>query len=155
MMAVKLVRLIERNSELLAHSLIQKVAESHKCEEMRKVPRKELESRAFEVYQNLSDWLMNRTERDIERTYVELGKHRCRQGVAFNNVFWALILTKENLWDFLQRECVEETALDLHCEFELLRALDHFFDRAIYYLSVGYYQAHQEIAREHAVVSHA
>lgn len=149
MIALKLVRLIERHSEELAQSLIHKIETSQKCSELRKIPRNEIESRAFEIYLHLSEWLMNKTEHDIERGYVELGKHRCHQGIAFNNVFWGIILTKENLWDFLQRELVEDSPLELRGEFELLRMLDQFFDRALYYLSVGYWQAHQEIMHEH------
>jgi hypothetical protein len=148
MIALKLVHLIERHSEELAHSLIHKIENSPKCAELKKVPRKEIESRAFEVYQCLSDWLLNKTEYDIERTYVALGSHRCRQGIAFNNVFWGIILTKENLWDFLQRECLEENALELHSEFELLRMLDQFFDRALYYVAVGYCHTQQELINE-------
>lgn len=155
MIALKLVRLIEQHSEELAHSLIHKIESSHKCAELKKIPRNEIECRAFEIYVHLSEWLLHRTEHDIERTYVALGKHRCRQGVAFNNVFWGIILTKENLWDFLQREFFEETAYELRSELELLRMLDQFFDCALYYLSVGYWHAHQEIMDEHTMATHA
>jgi hypothetical protein len=151
MIALKLVHLIEQHSEELAHSLIHKIENSPKCAELKKVPRREIESRAFEIYVNLSEWLLNKTEHDIERTYVGLGEHRCRQGVAFNNVFWGIILTKENLWDFLRRESLEESALNLYGEFELLRMLDQFFDRALYYLSVGYWHTHQELLHEHTL----
>ncbi len=152
MIALKLVHLIEQHSEELAHSLIHKIENSAKSSELKKIPRREIESRAFEIYTHLSEWLLNKTEWDIERTYVELGKHRCRQGIAFNHVFWGILLTKENLWDFLQRESLEETAIELRGEFELLRMLDQFFDRALYYLSVGYWCAHQEIMHEHTAL---
>ncbi len=151
MIALKLVRLIEQHSEELAHSLIRKIESSPKCAELRRIPRNEIESRAFEIYLHLSEWLLNRTERDIERSYVALGEHRCRQGIAFNNVFWGVTLTKENLWDFVQRELIEETAYELRSELELLRMLDQFFDCALYYLAVGYWHAHQEIMHEHKV----
>lgn len=149
MIAPKLVHLIERHSEELAQSLIQKIEHSAKSSELKKIPRREIESRAYEIYVHLSEWLLNKTEWDIERTYVELGRHRCHQGIAFNHVFWGILLTKENLWDFLQRELVEETAVELRGEIELLRILDQFFDRALYYLSVGYWHAHQEIMHDH------
>jgi len=149
MIALKLVHLIEQHSEELAHSLIRKIENSHKCAELSRIPSREIESRAFEIYVHLSEWLLHKTELDIERTYVALGNHRCRQRIAFNHVFWGIILTKENLWDFLQRESVQESALELHGEFELLRLLDQFFDRALYYLAVGYWHAHQEIMHEH------
>jgi hypothetical protein len=152
MIALKLVRLIEKHSKDLSHSLIKKIENSPKCVDLKKVPRQELEIRAFEIYMHLSEWLLNKTEREVERTYVELGERRQHQRIAFNNVFWGIILTKENLWDFLQQESIQETALELHGEFELLRLLDQFFDRALYYLSVGYWKAHQEMHREHDLI---
>jgi hypothetical protein len=151
MIALKLVRLIELHSEELAHSLIRKIESSDKCGDLEKISREELEVRAFEVYEHLSDWLTYKTERDIEHTYVQLGRHRCHQGVAFNNVFWGMILTKENLWDFIEREFVEESGFELRGELELLRLLDQFFDRALYYLSVGYWTTYEASrARQYA-----
>jgi hypothetical protein len=85
---------------------------------------------------HLSEWLLSRTEHDIERTYVGLGEYRGQQGIAFNSVFWGIVLTKENLWDFLQREFIEEPAYELRSELEL--------DCALYYLSVGYWRVHQD-----------
>src|SRR4051794_22774084 len=105
MIALKLVRLIETHHEELAHSLMRKVEQSTKCAELKKfVPRQELEMRVEEVYRHLSDWLLNKTEHDIFIVYTELGKHRFEQGVPFEQFLWGIMLVKENLWDFLERE---------------------------------------------------
>jgi hypothetical protein len=145
MIALKLVQLIELHSEELAHSLIRKIENSEKCADLKKISPLELEIRAFEVYKHLSEWLTYKTEHDIEHAYRQLGKQRCHQGVALNNLFWGMILTKENLWDFIEREFVEESGFELRGELELLRLLDQFFDRALYYLFVGYWQAQHEV----------
>jgi hypothetical protein len=149
MIALKLVRLIEAHHDELAHSLMRKIEECSKCAELKKlVPRQELEARVSEVYSHLSDWLLNKTEHDIFVTYTALGKHRFEQGVPFFQFFWGILLVKENLWDFLERESVDLTGLALQGEFELLRLMGQFFDRALYYASLGYWEAHEFAEKE-------
>jgi len=150
MIALKLVRLIETHHEELAHSLMRKLEESSKCADFKKlVPREEMERRVEEVYRHLSDALLNKTEHDLFVTYTALGKHRFEQGVPFQQFLWGIMLVKENLWDFLERESVEVSAMAMHGEFELLRLLDQFFDKVLYYASLGYCEAHEFEEREH------
>ena len=152
MIALKLVRLIETHHQALAHSLMRRVEESTKCAELkRRVPRQELETRVEEVYGHLSDWLLNKTEHDLFTTYTALGRHRFEQGVPFEQFLWGIMLVKENLWDFLERESVEVSAMNLHGEFELLRLMAQFFDKALYYAALGYCEAHEFQEREHKV----
>jgi hypothetical protein len=157
MIALKLVRLIEQHSEELSKSLLEKVDDCSKCAELKKgVPRKELEGRVFEVYQHLSDWLLTKTEHDIFLTYTALGRRRFEQGVPFHQFVWGLMLIKQNLWDFMEREVVEESAFHLRGEFELLRMLDQFYDRVMYYSALGYWEAEEFRQREHNLaVQHA
>ena len=142
MLAVRLVRLIESHSEQLSRGLTEKVWNSPKCSDLHKVPADELQARTHEVYRNLSDWLMNKTEAELERRYTEIGARRARQGVAFSHFVWAITATKEHVHSFVQREGLVDSAMELHGELELLHLLDQFFDRALYYAAVGYEQAH-------------
>jgi hypothetical protein len=43
--------------------------------------------------------------------------------------------------EFLQRESLPERPIEAFGELEMLQLLDQFFDRAIYYASVGYERA--------------
>ncbi len=150
MIALRLVRLIETHHEELAHSLMRRVEESTKCAELKKlVPRQELERRIEEVYRHMSDWLLTRTEHDIFSVYTALGKHRFEQGVPFEQFLWGIALVKENLWDFLERESVDVSAVNLRSEFDLLRSVGQFFDKAMYYAALGYWEAHEFDKREH------
>jgi len=45
---------------------------------------------------------------------------------------------KENLWEFLKNEKVEDRPVEVFGELEMLQLLDRFFDRAVYYAAVGY-----------------
>lgn len=141
MLAIRLVRLIEAHSEQLSRGLTEKVWNSPKCSDLHKVPADELQARTHEIYRNLSDWLVNKTEAEVERRYTELGARRARQGVAFSHFVWAITATKEHVRTFVQREGLVDSAMELHGELELLHLLDQFFDRALYYAAVGYERA--------------
>ena len=60
---------------------------------------------------------------------------------ALKQFYWAVIVTKEHLYEFLLREGVTETPLDLHGGFELVRLIEQFFERAILYVAAEYEQA--------------
>src|SRR5215471_16786111 len=123
MIAVRLVRLIEQHSDELTDGLLQKFQMSARTTDLRKVPIQELRNRSHEILRNLSDWLLSKSDAEIERRYREIGALRAAQNVRLAHVCWGLFLTKENVWNFLQREGFLRGPLEL----ELLRLLDQFF----------------------------
>jgi len=141
MLAYKLVRLIEANSETLAAGLLAKVQTSELTRSYRNVPPEDLKKRVYEIYNHLGEWLLGKGSFDIEQRYEEIGTRRVHQGVPISELIWVIILTKENLWEFLQRESLPERPAEAFGELEMLQLLDQFFDRAIYYASVGYERA--------------
>ena len=146
MIALRLVHLIESHSDELADGLTRKLITSERLRGMKHVPASEIHERCHEVYRNLSDWLMSKTEHDIERVYQRLGARRYEQGVGLADLCWGLMLTKEHLWEFLEREGVHGGAHEIFGELELLRSLDQFFDRAVYHAATGYEHARMAIA---------
>jgi hypothetical protein len=152
MIALRLVRLIENHYEELAESLLRKLERSSRVAGLRLVHAQEIRERAREVYHNLSDWLLTKTDDDVERVYTALGRRRASQGVPMSAVMWALMMTEENLWDFLEMEGMREKPLEILGGFELLRLLDQFFDQAVYFAIVGYESYGKE--KESAEVAH-
>jgi len=138
MLAGGLVTLIESNAEQLARDLSEKVWNSANCSDLRKVPPDELRARTREIYNNLSHWLLNMTDAEIEQRYTQLGARRAAQGVAYSHFLWAITATKEHMCDFVEREGFSDSAIDLHGELELMRLLRQFFDRALFHAAVGY-----------------
>jgi hypothetical protein len=141
MIALRLVHLIESHSEELAEGLTKKLLSSERTRDLRKIPADELHHRCHEIYRNLSDWLLNKTEHDIEGVYKALGARRAGQGISIAGLTWAILLTKEHLWTFLEWEGVHGGLHNVFGELELLRLLDQFFDRAVYYATEGYEEA--------------
>jgi hypothetical protein len=142
LLAYRLVRLIEAHSDQLARNLLENVKDSDKTSAyITQVPQEELRSRVGEVYKNLGEWLLGKTEADVQQRYEEIGARRAAQGVPLTHLISALVLTKDTLWEYLLREAVVERPVEVFGELELLQLLDQFFDRAIYYAAVGYEQA--------------
>lgn len=141
MLAYRLVRLIENHSDALAATLVAKVQNSELVRSYRNVPASDLKEKVGGIYGHLGEWLLGKSSFDIEQRYEEIGATRVHQGVPVSELVWVIILTKESLWEFLQKESTPERPDEAFGELELLQLLDQFFDRAIYYATVGYERA--------------
>ena len=141
MVTRKLVRLIESHCDDLATHLAEKLHRSSRTAGFLVIPREELVHATGDLYRNLGEWVLSKTETEIEMRFVDVGKRRYAQKVPLDDVVWGIILSKENLWGFLRRESLADRALDLFNQLEFMQLLDGFFDRAIYYTTRGYEQA--------------
>ncbi len=144
MFSYRLVRLIETHADALAAGLEERVAGSNQVTHFSDISAHELRERVYEIYRHLGEWLLGKNELDIEQRYREIGSRRAQQKVPLSEVVQAIVLTKENLWEFLKSEAVMDRAIEIMGELELLQMLEMFFDRAIYYAAVGY---EEEVAR--------
>jgi hypothetical protein len=157
MFSYRLVRLIESHADELAAGLEKRVEASQQVTHFRDISAQELRDRVYEIYRHLGEWLLGKNELDVEQRYREIGIRRAQQKVPLSEVVQAIVLVKENLWDFLKSAAVMDRAAEILGELELLQMLEMFFDRAIYYAAVGYEleiaQAAQERgAREHGAL---
>lgn len=144
MFALRMVQLIEAHAGKLSEELMGKLESSESCRQLvHKVPAQELRMRTHEIYRNLSDWLLAKTQSEIEERYVGLGMRRAKQGVRFSEFLFALNATKECLWQYLQQEGLLEDPVELLGDIELLHSLGRFFDRVAYSASIGYESAHE------------
>jgi hypothetical protein len=141
MLAYRLVRLIETHSDALATGLLQKVENSEFTRSYRNVAGEELKERVYEIYRHLGDWLLGKSDFGIRERYREIGARRAEQHVPLSQLVWCIVLTKENLWDYLRHEAALERPVEVFGELEMLQLLDQFFDRAIFYASDGYEKA--------------
>jgi len=140
-LANNLVQMIENHSDRLAETMLIKLQTCEKCATFRMVPREEFRQRVYEVYDHLGEWLLHKKEEDVGRRYIEIGMQRARQGVLLSELMYAIILTREHLWDFLKHEATFEKPKDVFGELEILELLEQFFDRAMYYAAQGYEQS--------------
>jgi hypothetical protein len=148
MLTYRLVRLIETHADALASGLLHKVQQSHRTEDYTSVPPEELKQRVREIYSHLGDWLLEKSEAEIEQRYTQIGSRRAEQGVPLSQLIWAIILTKDNLWGFILDESSPDRAVEIFGKQELLQLLDQFFDRAIHSAAIGYEWALEKAAHQ-------
>jgi len=61
--------------------------------------------------------------------------------VALSQLLWAIILTKEHLWEYLKTEGLVDGPMEILQEVELFHLVDQFYARALFYAAVGYERA--------------
>jgi hypothetical protein len=144
MLAIKLVRLIETHCEALSFGLTEQLHKSPRTTDFRRIPRVDLQMAAGQVYRNLGEWLLQKTEGDIARHFKGIATQRADQGISLHQLIWALMLTRDHIRHFLRREGLADNIVALHGEIELQQLLDQFFDRAVYYAVLGYEEATRE-----------
>ena len=144
----RLVHLIETHSNELASCLLNRVHNSEATPDYFLVPDEDLKDRVYEIYRHLGEWLISRDEFDLQQRYEKIGARRAHQNVPFSQVAWAIVLTKDNLWEFLKSHADVERPVEVFGELEMLQLLDLFFDRAIYFAAVGYEKARAEMQVE-------
>jgi hypothetical protein len=114
---------------------------SPRTSDLQKVPETELLSSLQDLLEHLSEWLLTKTEADVEQRYRDMGTRRAELGVSLSDSCWALMMTKEYLWEFLQKQGFLRNPIELYGEIELLSLVDQFFDRALGYMAEGYEQS--------------
>lgn len=141
MLGMRLVRLIEAHSDALSRGLAEQILKSERTSDFQAVSPEDLQRRATEVYRNLGDWLLQKTEKDIASRFKTIAAHRAAEGIRLQQFLWALMLTRDHLLHFLRLEAFADNIVALHGELEVHQLLNQFFDRAIYYAVLGYESA--------------
>ncbi len=139
----RLIHLIQYHSENLAASLVRQVQMSDRAESYRNVSPEELKQRVFEIYRHVGEWLLNKSETEIEERYRAIGARRVEQNVALSELVWVIVLTKRNLWMYIDDVSVPGRAVDVFEKQEVQVRLDQFFDEAIHAAVAGYEAAAQ------------
>ena len=138
MLSTRLVQMIEDHAEQLTRGLITDLQENPLTSEYHKLSPAEIHRRVYDVYHNLGEWLGHESEEVVEAHYSRLGKQRALDGVPLSQVLYALIRTKNHLFDFIRTAGLFDSAVGLYQLQELRRLVDNFFDKAFYYAARAY-----------------
>jgi hypothetical protein len=142
MRAPKLIQHLKDDADGMSERLLEKIRNSRRCSELLlRVPAEEHKRYAVDIYHDLMMWLVAEDDSSLEHHYVGLGKLRAQQGVPFSHLFWAVCITREYLWEYIQQECLIEEPVEFWGGVMLLRSLNQFFDRALYLALLGYQMA--------------
>lgn len=148
MLAMRLVRLIEAHSDTLSRGLTELIRKSERTSDFRRIPSEDLRLAGSEVYRNLGEWLLQKTERDIAQRFQTVAQRRASEGIRLHQFVWALMLSRDHLWHFLRVESFADNIVALHGEMELQLLLNQFFDRAIYHAILGYAETAESVVKD-------
>jgi hypothetical protein len=143
LLAHRLMRLIESHADELAETLEAQIASSERCATYAGVSSEEMKGMVAGVYANLGHWLVTKTEQDIERAYMTVGTRRAEQNVPASQLVWCIVLVKENVWDYLKDMEGISNPSEVFAVLELMRMVEQFFDRALYYAVRGHEQVRE------------
>ena len=145
----RLVNLIELNADDLTQQWLQIVRSDPNTLTYHAFDAQILYDRVYNVYSQLGKWISRETTKeDIASAYTALGAKRRTEGFSLAEVILALIMSRRILWSKIQEDGFLDTALDLHMAQGLRNRIAQFFDRATYFIIVGYEGARAAAAEQ-------
>ena len=133
-----LMQQIETHAERLTERVIDAVRTNPRTKFLRDLSEEELRRRFFDLFRNLGRWLSEKSEGEIESIYGDIGRRRCREAVPLSELVYALVLVKQTLWDYMQKNVVAVSETTLYEEELIAEMMGRFFDRALYHTVRGY-----------------
>jgi len=97
----------------------------------------------------LDSWLSkDKTKGEIQKHYTKIGEKRFREGIPLTEVVMALMLTKRHLWLYVIEKHYFDTSYEFQQALEFNNRVVLFFDRAIYFTTMGYEKELRKIAEK-------
>jgi RsbT co-antagonist protein rsbRD N-terminal domain len=140
----RFIKMIETRADKVAKLWLKEVKQSRYTPTYQHFPEELLFERAMAIYERLGYWLSPETKKEeIRHFYMNLGGRRYQEGFSLEEVIMAIILLKRYLWLEVISEGLTSTNLELYQALELNNQVVLYFDRAIYYTTVGYMEGLQ------------
>ncbi len=147
--ASNLIRIIEKNSSVIADRWVDDVTTLPYTRSYWNVPLEELHERADSVCSRIGYFLGRRLPREkLAAFYMRMGESRRADGYGVEEVVMALMLLKRHIWLFVLQEGFLTTSLELYQALELNNRVVLYFDRAIYYVAKSYSELDEKEAAE-------
>jgi len=136
----RLIRIIENHAESLTQSWIREVKTNEATKSYRNFPDSVLHDSVYDIYSRLSYWLKKEesTLEDIAEFFILLGRERAKQGFKLSEVIYSIILARVELWNYISNQGLFEDSMELHRALEFSQRLNYFYDKAIYFATVGF-----------------
>lgn len=143
--ASKLIKIIEKNSDVIADRWVDDVSTLPYTRSYWAVPPDELHERAASVCSRMGYYLGRTLPKEkLASFYRRLGKARRSKEYPIEEIVMALLLLKRHIWLFVLQEGLLSTNLELYQALELNNRVVLYFDRAIYYATQGYFEEEEK-----------
>jgi len=146
MLYEKFIRLVEDHAEKLTKEWIKEIKSNPSTVGYRNIDDAILGVRIFDVYRRLGDWIMNAEPNDPNTAehFIKLGRERAGEKLKNSEVIYALILARVVLWRYIVEHEVITSSIELHQSLEFYQKVNNFFDKAAYFVAVGFENINKE-----------
>lgn len=146
MLYEKFIRLVEEHAEEITKEWIKEIKSNPSTIGYRKVDDAILGVRVYDVYRRLGEWVMNADPNDPKTAehFIKLGRERAGEELKNSEVIYALILARVVLWRYIVNQGVINSNIDLHQSLQFYQHVNNFFDKATYYVAVGFENVDKE-----------
>lgn len=135
----RLVDMIQENAETIAYNWLEDVTKNRSTYSYHFFDQAKLFKRAHYALSHFNDWLGGTyTQRTMKDHYTGLGRQRKKQGVRLYEVLSSLSLIKKHIWKFALSRGIWTKQIDIYMVLELERRIVIYFDKIIYYTTLGY-----------------
>ena len=143
MFYLELLQLIEDNAGDLTGRICKDLRTRAENKGYRILSDEKLGERVYDVCSKLGSWLGKdkHTRGEIRKIYTKIGRKRYREGIPLHEVVLAFMLIKKHLWLYVQEKNFFNSKYELSQALELNNNVVYFFDRVIYFVTMGYEEA--------------
>jgi ADP-ribose pyrophosphatase YjhB (NUDIX family) len=134
-----LIELIEEHSDCIADLWMDDVRINKSTPTYHVFDQQLLYHRVFLKLSHFGNWLRGSYHGlDIVTYYMNLGRKRRKEGFGLSEVISGLSLLKKHIYEFALSHGMWSKTIDIYMLLELERRVSLFFDKATYYVALGY-----------------
>ena len=114
-----LITLVESHADDLTRDLVNDVMSNPRTTFLHNLSREELQKAGMAVYTNLGRWLADPKEEALEHEFAAVAKRRHGEGVPASELVYAIVLVKQHLLEYVNRNQLVDSIVDLYQREEL------------------------------------
>jgi len=147
MISEKMIAMIKDNADELTKRLCKDLLSREETKSYQKLNEELVHERVFDVYSRLDSWLArDKKKGEIKDHYNKLGKKRFKEGIPLMELVMALMLIKRHLWLYVLEKHLFDSSYEFQQALEFNNRVVLFFDRAIYFATMGYEEELRKLA---------
>jgi len=148
----RFIRLIEDHAESLSLQWVENVRANPLTQGYNKLSREVLHDMVYSRFRKLGQWVGNQEgrDRDLAQRFCDIGSQSAMSGIKGSEMVYSFMLERDLLWRFILDEGILIEGIDLNRAIEFSHQLNYFYEKAIYFATVGHEGQHVAVneARE-------
>jgi hypothetical protein len=146
----RFIRLIENHAETLAMQWVQNVRTNPLTNGYGKLSKEALHDIVYSRFRKLGEWIGGKEgrDKDIALQFRDVGIDAAKSGLKVSEMVYSFMLERDLLWSYILDEGIITEGVDLNRAIEFSHQLNYFYEKAIYFATVGHEGCH--VSAEHA-----